>query len=77
MACALAPNWPALIVFRLLCGISASAPLVVVPGIYADIYNDPAPRGRAMVLFMGVSEDTSLPFNRLLTTHIRPLLWAR
>lgn len=55
MACALAPNWPALLVFRLLTGVNASSPITVVGGIYADIYKDPVTRGRAMALFMAVS----------------------
>jgi MFS family permease len=54
MACALAPNYPALLIFRLLTGISASSPIAVVGGVYADIYDDPVTRGRAMAVFMGV-----------------------
>lgn len=52
LGCALAPTWAGLIVFRLLVGISGSSPISVVGGIYADIYNDPVTRGRAMALFM-------------------------
>ncbi|KAB8336746.1 hypothetical protein FH972_021055 [Carpinus fangiana] len=52
MACALAPSWPAFLVFRWLCGTFASSALTVVGGMYADIYNDPLPRGRAMALFL-------------------------
>lgn len=55
MACALAPNYPALLIFRVFTGISASSPISVTGGIYADIYNDPVTRGRAMAVFMGVS----------------------
>lgn len=55
MACALAPNWPALLVFRLFCGVFASSPIAVVAGILADIYNDPITRGRAFAIFMVVS----------------------
>lgn len=54
MACALAPSWGALNVFRFICGLAASAPVVLVGGIYADIYNNPVARGRAMALFMAV-----------------------
>ena len=54
LACALAPNWPALLTFRLLGGIAASCPIAVVGGIYADIFDDPVSRGRAMVMFMAV-----------------------
>ncbi|PBP27481.1 major facilitator superfamily transporter [Diplocarpon rosae] len=48
MACALAPNYASLLIFRLLTGINASSPIAVVGGVYADIYNDPVTRGRAM-----------------------------
>ncbi|KAI4868897.1 MFS transporter [Hypoxylon rubiginosum] len=41
LACALAPTWPALLVFRFLSGAFASAPITVVGGIFADIYDDP------------------------------------
>ena len=54
MACALAPNWPALLVFRLICGIMASSPIAVVGGLYADIFGNPVTRGRAMAVFMAV-----------------------
>lgn len=55
MACALAPNFPALLVFRIFTGIGASSPISVTGGVYADIYDDPVTRGRAMAMFMGVS----------------------
>ncbi|MDI1487744.1 MAG: hypothetical protein OHK93_007016 [Ramalina farinacea] len=52
MACALAPNWPTFLVFRLICGINASSPIAVVGGLYADIFGNPVTRGRAMACFM-------------------------
>lgn len=55
MACALAPNYPALLIFRVLTGINASSPIAVTGGMYADVYDDPVTRGRAMAVFMGVS----------------------
>lgn len=55
LACALAPNWPALLVFRLICGTMASAPIAVVGGLYADIFGDPRQRGRAMAYFMAAT----------------------
>jgi len=55
MACALSPNWAALLIFRLLTGINASSPISVIGGVYADIYDDPVTRGRAMAVFMAVS----------------------
>lgn len=55
MACALSPNWAALLIFRLLTGVNASSPISIVGGVYADIYSDPVTRGRAMAMFMAVS----------------------
>jgi MFS family permease len=55
MACGFAPNWPALLVFRFLCGATGSAPISIVAGILADIYQDPQTRGRAFAVFMAVS----------------------
>jgi MFS family permease len=55
MACAVAPNWPSLLLFRVITGICASSPNTIVGGIYADIYGDPVTRGRAMAVFIGVS----------------------
>ena len=52
MACALAPNFAGLIVFRLLAGIGASTPVSVIGGIYADLYNTPRARGVAITAFM-------------------------
>ncbi|KAH8704340.1 major facilitator superfamily domain-containing protein [Phaeosphaeriaceae sp. PMI808] len=50
LACALAPTWPALLIFRFLSGAFASAPITVVGGIFADIYDDPVRRGQAIAL---------------------------
>lgn len=55
MACALAPNWSALLVFRFFCGLCAGAPNAIVAGILADVYGDPRTRGRAFAVFMAVS----------------------
>ncbi|KAK3048833.1 hypothetical protein LTS18_012863, partial [Coniosporium uncinatum] len=52
MACALAPNWAALNIFRLLIGIAGASPIAVVGGICADVYRTPEARGRAMAIFM-------------------------
>lgn len=66
MACALAPSWPALLVFRLICGVNASSAIAVVGGLYADVFGDPVIRGRAMAIFMVVSEtmDSDIPLAR-------------
>lgn len=55
LGCALSPNWVSLLVFRLLAGIGASAPISIVNGLFADIYNDPTIRGRITAAFMAVS----------------------
>lgn len=55
MASAVAPTFPALLVFRLLAGIMASAPNAITAGLFADIHNDPTKRGRTMAIFMAVS----------------------
>ncbi|KAM0428336.1 hypothetical protein ACHAQK_011681 [Fusarium lateritium] len=52
MACALAPTWPALLIFRFFCGSFASSPIAIVAGILADVYDDPRTRGRAFAIFM-------------------------
>ncbi|GLA26519.1 hypothetical protein AnigIFM63326_003679 [Aspergillus niger] len=52
MACALAPTFEALLVFRLFCGLNGSVPNAVLGGLYSDIYDDPDQRGRVMAVFM-------------------------
>lgn len=66
MACALAPNWPAFLVFRLFCGVNASSAIAVVGGLYADVFGDPVIRGRAMAIFMVVRKtlDSDRPMLR-------------
>ncbi|KAJ4138678.1 hypothetical protein NW768_002531 [Fusarium equiseti] len=55
LACALAPNWASMLVFRLMAGIFASAPTAIGGGIMADIYADLTTRGRALTCFYSVS----------------------
>ncbi|KAK3392450.1 major facilitator superfamily domain-containing protein, partial [Sordaria brevicollis] len=55
LACALAPHWISFIIFRLFSGIFASAPIALVPGIIADIYDEPRKRGRSMGIFMATT----------------------
>ncbi|KAK4504643.1 hypothetical protein PRZ48_002604 [Zasmidium cellare] len=55
LGCALAPTFSGLIIMRLLTGIGASTPVSVIGGMYADIYNTPKARGRAMVAFMAAT----------------------
>ncbi|KAJ5832113.1 MFS multidrug transporter [Penicillium riverlandense] len=55
LGCALAPNWPALLVLRTLCGLMAAAPQTVVGGVYADLFSDLRTRGRAMCFYMSAA----------------------
>lgn len=52
MACALAPNYTALLIFRTLCGVAAATPNAILGGLYADIYDNPRQRGMAVSTFM-------------------------
>lgn len=54
LAYALAPNFAAPSVFRLIAGTYASSPVSVAGGVYADIYADLVLRGRALSMIMGV-----------------------
>ncbi|GKZ33079.1 hypothetical protein AbraIFM66950_002854 [Aspergillus brasiliensis] len=55
IACAFAPNWPAMLVFRFICGAMGAAPQTVVGGVYADVFQTPRVRGRAMAFYMAAS----------------------
>lgn len=55
LACAVAPSYPSLLVFRLLNGMMASSPIATVGGLFADVENDPTKRGRLMAYYMAVS----------------------
>lgn len=55
LGCALAPTWPAFLVFRFLCGIMASSPIAIVAGLYADVYPDDRIRGKYLTWFIAVS----------------------
>ncbi|TLD27697.1 MFS general substrate transporter [Venturia nashicola] len=55
MACALAPNFAALVIFRFLTGLGAACPITVVGGTCADVYKNHEARGRAMAIFMAAT----------------------
>ncbi|RTE84159.1 hypothetical protein BHE90_001283 [Fusarium euwallaceae] len=55
MGCALSPKYSILLLFRTLGGLVASAPNVAVGGLFADIYDNPTQRGRAMAIFIAVA----------------------
>ncbi|KAF8428101.1 hypothetical protein EV426DRAFT_704995 [Tirmania nivea] len=50
LACAVAPNMPALLGFRVLSGLGGSAALSVTGGMYADIWKDPVVRGSVLLI---------------------------
>ncbi|EEY17858.1 polyamine transporter 4 [Verticillium alfalfae VaMs.102] len=52
LACAVAPSYPALLIFRLLGGVNAACTNAVVGGLFADIYDEPIQRGRVLAYFM-------------------------
>ncbi|KAJ6790267.1 hypothetical protein PWT90_06583 [Aphanocladium album] len=49
IGCALSTNTPMFLIFRLICGCAASAPLVIIGGTIADLYV-PAERGAAVAI---------------------------
>lgn len=55
LGCAMAPTWPALLVFRFLVGLCAAAPYTLGGGICADLYSNAAHRGLAIMVLMIVS----------------------
>ncbi|KAI5782957.1 major facilitator superfamily domain-containing protein, partial [Pyronema domesticum] len=55
ICCAFAPNIGALLAFRFLAGVGASAPMSVTGGTFADIWPDPVIRGRNMAIFSAVT----------------------
>ncbi|KAH6971332.1 major facilitator superfamily domain-containing protein [Ilyonectria destructans] len=75
MCCALSPTFAVLLLFRLLCGIAAGAPNAVVGPLYADIYDDPGPRGRAMAYFM-CSTSMMPPFGPIISGYASNILWC-
>ncbi|OQD82314.1 hypothetical protein PENANT_c022G09530 [Penicillium antarcticum] len=52
LACAVADSYTSLLIFRLLNGMVASAPIATVGGLFADVHDDPTLRGRLMAYFM-------------------------
>jgi MFS family permease len=47
ICCAVSPNIAALLVFRFLAGVGASAPMSVTGGTFADVWHEPQSRGRS------------------------------
>ncbi|KAF7558227.1 hypothetical protein G7Z17_g95 [Cylindrodendrum hubeiense] len=74
MCCAVSPTFGVLLFFRLLCGISAGAPNAVIGPLYADIYDDPEPRGKAMAYFM-CSTAMTPPFGPIISGYASKVSW--
>ncbi|OQV06877.1 hypothetical protein CLAIMM_11391 [Cladophialophora immunda] len=74
MACALAPNWPSLLVFRLVCGTCASVPFAIIGGLFADVFESPRTRGRAVVAFMSGTTFGPLA-GPLISGYLSPVSW--
>ncbi|RAK99436.1 MFS transporter [Aspergillus ibericus CBS 121593] len=55
LGCAFAPNWPAMLIFRFICGAMGAAPQTVVGGVYADMFSTPRARGRVMTFYMAAA----------------------
>ncbi|MCJ1461433.1 hypothetical protein MMC07_000030 [Pseudocyphellaria aurata] len=55
LGCAVAPTWPLLLIFRFVAGVSASSPVAILGGLFADIYDDPTARGRANAFCMAAT----------------------
>ena len=52
LATPFAPTWTGFLIIRFFAGTFACSPISIIGGIYADMYNNPVARGRAMALFM-------------------------
>lgn len=55
LACSFASSFPLLLVFRLLTGINAAAPVTVASGLFADILDNPSQRGVGIALYMAIN----------------------
>ncbi|KAJ5577413.1 uncharacterized protein N7459_006377 [Penicillium hispanicum] len=55
LACAVADSYASLLVFRLLNGMMASAPMATTGGLFADVHDDPTLRGRLMAYYMATT----------------------
>jgi MFS family permease len=52
MASALAPNFAALVIFRLFCRLGAASAITLAGGTCADLYKTPEGRGRAFAAYI-------------------------
>ncbi|CAI9636417.1 unnamed protein product [Alternaria burnsii] len=75
VASALAPNFAALVIFRLLVGVGGSCAISVVGGICADIYHNPKYRGRSMAIFMAATTFGPI-LGPLVSGYIAAVSWS-
>ncbi|PNP73514.1 hypothetical protein FNYG_13108 [Fusarium nygamai] len=74
LACALAPNWPSMLVFRLMSGIVGSSPSTLGGGIIADIHSDLTQRGRALTYYYTASICAPL-MAPTIAAYLAPISW--
>ena len=74
LACALAPSWPSLLVFRFLVGVGAAAPQTVLGGLFSDIYPHVKERGNA-VMFFGLLSNLGPLTGAVVAGFSSPLHW--
>jgi MFS family permease len=74
LASALAPNFPALIIFRLITGIGAASALTVCGGTCADLYSTAQGRGRAFAAFMSIT-CFGPTIGPVVSGYISPISW--
>jgi multidrug resistance protein len=74
MASALAPNYTALVIFRLICGLMAACAITVCGGTCADLFKSPKTRGRAFASFMALTcfGPTGGP---IVSGYLTPISW--
>lgn len=76
LGCAMAPTWPALLVFRFLVGLCAAAPYTLGGGICADLYSNPAHRGLAIMVQMIVL-NIGPATGPIIAGFVSPASWRR
>ncbi|QDS76350.1 hypothetical protein FKW77_002993 [Venturia effusa] len=74
LCCAIAPNFGALVFFRLCMGFGASTALSVVGGTCADLYSDDIRRGRAVSWFIAAA-GFGQGIGAILSGYLAPKAW--
>ncbi|CAF9925996.1 MAG: hypothetical protein ALECFALPRED_003270 [Alectoria fallacina] len=76
LGCAMAPTWPALLVFRFFVGLCAAAPYTLGGGICADLYSNAAHRGLAIMVLMIVL-NVGPASGPIIAGFVSPVDWRR